>query len=73
MEAFSQYGQVKDIRMIADKVTGEPKEYAFVEYFSIDEATVALNQFKRNPLKMRGNPIYATFSKIRKAEDYKVN
>ena len=68
LETFSFYGQVKDIRMVCDKITGEPKDYAFVEYFTIDEATMALNQIKRNPVKLRGNPIFVTFSKIRRPE-----
>jgi len=54
--------------MVTDKVTGEPKDYAFVEYFTIEEATIALNQIKRNPVKVRGNPVFATFSKIKRQE-----
>jgi hypothetical protein len=58
--------------MISDKISGEPKDFAFVEYFTIDEATTALNQIKRNPIKIRNNLIYVTFSKIRRPEDLKV-
>jgi RNA-binding protein 5/10 len=72
LEAFSQYGQVKDIRLICDKISGEPKDFAFVEYFTIEEATIALGQIKRNPVKIRNNPLYVTFSKIRRPEDLKV-
>lgn len=73
MEAFGQYAQVKDVRLIRDKITGEQKDFAFVEYFSIDEATFALDQIKKIPVKIRNNPIFATFSKIRRFEDLKVN
>ncbi len=59
--------------MICEKLTGEPKDFAFVEYFSIEESTMALNQIKRNPVKIRGNPVFVTFSKIRRPEDFKVN
>lgn len=72
LEIFGQYAQVKDIRMISDKISCEPKDFAFVEYYTIDEATIALNQIKRNPIKIRNNQIYVTFSKIRRPEDLKV-
>ncbi len=59
--------------MVRDKISGELKDFAFVEYFTLDEAVYALDQIKRCPVKIRNNPIYATFSKIRRAEDLKVN
>ena len=57
--------------MITEKVTGEPKEFAFIEYFSIEEATMALNFIKKYPMTIRGNPICVTYSKI-KRDDVKV-
>ena len=59
--------------MISDKISGEPKDFAFIEYFTIEEATMALNQIKRNPIKIRNNITYVTFSKIRRPEDFKVS
>lgn len=58
--------------MVGDKITNEQKEFCFVEYFTIEEATYALNMIKRNPIKIRNNPIYVTYSKIRRQEDIKV-
>jgi len=72
LEIFGQLAQVKDIRMMCDKVSGEPKDFVFIEFYSTEEATMALNQIKRNPLKIRNNQIYVTFSKIRKFDDLKV-
>ncbi len=72
MEIFSQYAQVKDIRMIRDKLSAELKDFAFVEYFTVEEATYAINQIKKNPIKIKNQIIYCTFSKIRRPEDYKV-
>jgi len=59
--------------MISDKISGEPKDFAFIEYFTVEEATMALNQIKRNPIKIRNNITYVTFSKIRRPEDFKVS
>jgi hypothetical protein len=58
--------------LICEKVSGEPKDFAFVEYYTIEESTMALNQIKKNPLKIRGNPVFVTFSKIKRPEDFKV-
>jgi RNA recognition motif-containing protein len=64
---------VKDIRLISDKITGEIRDYAFVDYFSIEEATNAINNIKRNPIKLRNNPIFVTFSKIKRTDEVKVS
>ncbi len=55
--------------MISERITGEPKDFAFVEYFTIEEATIALNQIKRIPVKIRGNPLFVTFSKIKRPDE----
>jgi hypothetical protein len=59
--------------MICEKITGEPRDFAFVEYFSVEEATMVLNSLKRSPMKIRGMPINVTYSKIRKLEDMRVH
>ncbi|XP_022753189.1 organelle RRM domain-containing protein 2, mitochondrial-like [Durio zibethinus] len=37
-EAFSQFGQVVDARVVTDRVTGYSKGFGFVRYASIEEA-----------------------------------
>jgi RNA recognition motif-containing protein len=58
--------------MIRDKISTELKDFAFVEFYSVEEATYAINQIKKNPIKVKNQPIYCTFSKIRRPEDLKV-
>ena len=58
--------------MIKDKLTGEVKDFAFVEFFSIEEAQFVVNQIKKSPVKIRDNPVYVTFSKIRRSEEMRV-
>lgn len=55
--------------MIRDRITGEVKDFAFVEYFTLDEAINAVEVIKKSPVKIRGVPIYTTYSKIRKQEE----
>jgi len=57
--------------MIRDKITSELKDFAFVEYFTVEEASYAMNQIKKNPIKLKNQIIYCTFSKIRRPEDFK--
>ena len=40
-----------------------------MEYFTLDEAQYAIAQIKQNPIKIRNNPIYVTYSKIRKSDE----
>ena len=58
--------------MIRDKISLELKDFAFVEFYSVEEATFAVNQIKKNPIKIKNQPLYCTFSKIRRPEDLKV-
>jgi hypothetical protein len=58
--------------MICEKITGEPRDFAFVDYFTVEEAAMVINSLKRNPMKIRGMPINVTYSKIRKPEDLRV-
>lgn len=50
-ELFSQHGEIADLKLISDRVTGRPKGIAFVEYATEDEAQAAieaLNGFELN-------------------------
>ena len=55
--------------MVKDHLSNnEFRDYAFVEYFSIEDATKALEQMKRTPMIIRGEALYAAFSKIKREE-----
>lgn len=41
-EAFSQYGEVTDVKLIRDRETGRSKGFAFVTFSSADSAESAL-------------------------------
>jgi RNA-binding protein 5/10 len=69
LDLFSQIAQVKDIRMIRDRISGEIKDFAFIEFFTLDEANYVLAEMKRNPLSIKGKPVNITYSKIRRFEE----
>jgi len=41
-DLFAQYGEVKRVTIVTDKVTGRPRGFAFVEMASDDQAAAAI-------------------------------
>ena len=58
--------------MIRDRISCELKDFAFIEYFTLDEANYALGEIRKNGLKIRNQTVNVTYSKIRRMEDLKV-
>jgi len=58
--------------MIKEKCSGELKDFAFVEFFSLEEAQHVMLQLKKNPVKIKNTPLYVTYSKIRRSEELRV-
>ncbi|GAB4018861.1 MAG: RNA-binding protein [Bdellovibrio sp.] len=42
-ETFSEFGEVKSVRIITDRETGRPRGFAFVEMGDADQAQAALD------------------------------
>ena len=53
-ELFSQYGEVQSVQLIADRDTGRPRGFGFVEMEGADAAIQALNghEFEGRNLKV---------------------
>ncbi|XP_065857428.1 small RNA-binding protein 11, chloroplastic [Euphorbia lathyris] len=60
-EAFSQYGQVVEAKIVADRVTNKPKGFGFVTFASGDEAYTALTEMDGKPL--HGRVIFVDYAK----------
>lgn len=52
-ELFGQYGAVKDVKIIIDRDSGNPKGFAFVEMFSGQEAEQAIKALNETELSGR--------------------
>lgn len=63
---FSQYGKVQSCSLVADKITGKSKGFAFVEMPKAGEAKAAMKNL--NGYKLAGNII-----RVKKAEAKKEN
>lgn len=60
------------MRLIKDKQTGENKDYAFVEFSSIEEAADVMKDYTLNPSQLQGKDLFIDFSKLRKIDEGKL-
>ena len=68
-DKFSEFAQVKDIRLIRDKFQPDKmRNFVFVEFYTIDDAEKVISAAKRNPMRVNNERVYITFSKLRKDE-----
>lgn len=44
------------------------KDFAFVEFFSLEDANMVLDIAKREKIKIRGVPVFVSFSKFKRPE-----
>jgi RNA-binding protein 5/10 len=68
LEVFSKFAQVKDIRMIKDRMTYEKRDFAFVEYFTLEDATKVVELSKKSVIQLKGHSLFVTFSRIKRNE-----
>ena len=50
---FSEFGEVKSIKIITDNVTGEPRGFAFVEMHALSEGAPALKELNGHEFQGR--------------------
>ncbi|CAM8920213.1 unnamed protein product [Rhodiola kirilowii] len=60
-EAFSQFGQVVEAKIVMDKLTGKSKNFGFVTFASGDEAEKAVREM--NEKELNGRTIYVDYAK----------
>ncbi|KAL9687393.1 hypothetical protein QQ045_031794 [Rhodiola kirilowii] len=60
-EAFSQFGQVVEAKIVMDKVTGKSKNFGFVTFASGVEAEKAMMEM--NEKELNGRTIYVDYAK----------
>ncbi len=46
MDTFCEYAQIKDIRLIKDKEGDLYRDFAFIEFHSVEDATFVLERAK---------------------------
>jgi RNA recognition motif-containing protein len=73
MDVFSEFAQVKDIRVIKDKSGDSYRDFAFVEFFTVEDSTFVLERSKIDRIKVKGAPVFLSYSKFKRPEQYVVN
>ena len=66
---FSKFGEIKDIRLVKDKITVENKDFAFVEFYTLDEAKGCIDRTIKDKLLLNNMEVAVDFSKNRKYEE----
>ena len=64
---------MKDIRLVRDKQAEDQKQYrdfAFVEFFSLEDAQSVLERAKIDRIKVKGSPVFVSYSKFKRPEQY---
>eukprot|EP00350_Pseudokeronopsis_sp_OXSARD2_P007272 CAMPEP_0170554532 /NCGR_PEP_ID=MMETSP0211-20121228/12389_1 /TAXON_ID=311385 /ORGANISM="Pseudokeronopsis sp., Strain OXSARD2" /LENGTH=118 /DNA_ID=CAMNT_0010863667 /DNA_START=1043 /DNA_END=1399 /DNA_ORIENTATION=- len=70
MDAFLNFGHVKDVRLVKEKETNTNKDFAFVEFHSIDDAMAIVERAKNEKIKVQGQNVIVCFSKYKRPEQY---
>jgi len=68
MDTFCEYAQIKYIRLIKDKEGEQYRDFAFIEFHSVEDATFVLERAKLDRVKIRGVPVYLSYSKFKRPE-----
>ena len=52
--------------MIKDKVTGEMRDFAFIEFFTQQDADYVMQATKQESFSVNGQTVHVTYSKIKR-------
>lgn len=70
LELFESIVPVKDVRQIKNKLTGEFKDFAFLEFFSPEETSQAFREANEPGFKIAGQKVTVMFSRNKSNDDY---
>ena len=54
LEAFEAFAPVRDVRQIRNKMSGGYKDFAFIEFFSPEETSIAYREANESNFKISG-------------------
>jgi hypothetical protein len=54
--------------MIKDKNSGELRDFAFIEFFTLEDANYVMKMVKKSQIKINNYPVYVTYSRIKKGD-----
>jgi RNA recognition motif-containing protein len=56
--------------LIKDKDSDHYKDFAFIEFHSIEDSTFVLDRAKQDRIKIRGVPVFLSYSRFKRPEQY---
>lgn len=70
LDVFLPLAAVKDIRLVPNKQTGGTKDFAFVEFFTIDDTENVFRKVTNGEYKIRGEVITIQYSKSSRSQRF---
>lgn len=69
LDLFNKYAPVKDIRLVKNRNTGNMKDFAFVEFFTPEEAERVVKMTQGPDFRVNGQPVTISLSRTKRRED----
>lgn len=61
---------VRDVRQIRNKLTGKFKDFAFIEFFTPEETTIAFKEANEGCFRISGQKIMVNYSRNKSDDDF---
>ena len=59
---------MKDIRLVKDKESGMNKDFAFVEFHTLEDSALVLERAKIEKVRVKGVSVFVSYSKYKRPE-----
>jgi RNA recognition motif. (a.k.a. RRM, RBD, or RNP domain) len=70
MDTFSQYAQIKDIRLIKEKSGDSLRDFAFIELYTVEDSAFVLERSRQDRVKIKGQQVFLSYSKFKKTDQF---
>ena len=70
LELFESIVPVRDVRQIRNKLTGRYKDFAFIEFFTPEETSIAFKEANEAGFRVAGQRVVVNYSRNKSDDDY---
>jgi RNA recognition motif-containing protein len=70
LEAFEAICSIRDVRQIKNKLTGRFKDFAFLEFFTPEETSLAYREANEPSFRIAGQKVTVLYSRNKSDDDY---
>lgn len=70
LDIFEEFASIKDIRMIKNKMTGQFKDFAFIEFYNAEDAAITYKKTTESDFRIKGEKVSIMYSRNKAEDDY---